>query len=155
MKVNFDGAVFGESNKSGVGVVIRDNNGAVLVSCSEKLTQAYKAEETEILAARKSLMFAHELGFQRIILEGDALGLIQALKSQEQNLSPLGLLVGDVKLYSNHFQKVLYSHVKRNGNSVAHNLAKHAICIPDFQVWMEDIPSLIVSFLYSVLTHLH
>ena len=100
-------------------------------------------------------MFAHELGFQRIILEGDALGLIQALKSQEQNLSPLGLLVGDVKLYSNHFQRVLYSHVKRNGNSVAHNLAKHAICIPDFQVWMEDVPPHIVSFLYLDVTHLH
>ena len=36
VKVNFDGAVFGESNKSGVGVVKRDNNGAVLASCSEK-----------------------------------------------------------------------------------------------------------------------
>ena len=155
VKVNFNGAVFGELNKSGVGVVIRDNNGAVLVSCSEKLTQAYKAEETETLAARKALMFAHELGFQRVILEGDALGLIQALKSQEQNLSPLGSLVEDVKLYSNHFQRVLYSHVKRNGNSVAHNLAKHAICIPDFQVWMEDVSPHIVSFLYSDVTHLH
>ena len=83
VKVNFDGAVFGELNKSGVGVVIRDNNGTILGSCSEKLSQAYKAEETEALAARKALMFAHELGFQRVILEGDALGLIQALKSQE------------------------------------------------------------------------
>ena len=113
VKVNFDGVVFVELNKSGVGVVIRDNSGAVLASCSEKLLQAYKAEETETLAARKALMFAYELGFQRIILEGDALGLIQALKSQEQNLSPLGLLVEDVKLYSNHFQRVLYSHVDR------------------------------------------
>ena len=28
----------------------------------------------------------------------------------------------------------------RNGNSVAHNLAKYALRIPDFQVWMEDVP---------------
>ena len=80
VKVNFDGAIFGELNKLGVGVVIRDNNGTILGSCSEKLSQAYKAEETEALAARKASMFAHELGFQRVILEGDALGLIQALK---------------------------------------------------------------------------
>ena len=51
MKVNFDGAVFGDSNKSGVGVVIRDNNGDVLASFSEKIFQAYKAEETEALVA--------------------------------------------------------------------------------------------------------
>ena len=35
---------------------------------------------------------------------------------------------------SNNFRRLLYSHVKRNVNSVAHNLAKHAIRIPDFQV---------------------
>ena len=111
VKVNFDGAVFGELNMSGVGVVIRDNNGAVLASCSEKMFQAYKAEETEALAARKALMFAHELGFQSVILEGDALGLIQALKSQEQNLSPLGLLVKDENVFANNFSRLLYSHL--------------------------------------------
>ena len=134
VKVNFDGAVFSELNMSGIGVVIRDNNGAVLASCSEKMFQAYKTEETEALAARKALMFAHELGFQSVILEGDALGLIQALKSQEQNVCPLSLLVEDVKVYSNHFRRVLYSHIKRNGNSIAHSLAKHAISILDLQV---------------------
>ena len=36
---------------------------------------------------------------------------------------------------------LLYSHSKRNDNGVAHSLAKNALCIPDFQVWMEDIPS--------------
>ena len=91
-------------------------------------------EETEALAAWKALMFAHELGFQSVILEGDALGLFQALKSQEQNLCPLGLLVEDVKVYLNHFQRVLYSHVKKNDNIVAHSLTKHVIIILDLQV---------------------
>ena len=35
VKINFDEAVFSELNQSGVGVVIRDNNGAMLASCSE------------------------------------------------------------------------------------------------------------------------
>ena len=51
-------------------------------------------------------------------------------------------------MYGTKFRRLLYSHVKRNGNSVAHNLAKHAICIPDFQVWIKDVPSHIVSFLH-------
>ena len=81
--------------------------------------------------------------------------LIQQLKSQDQNLSPWGLLVDDVKVYGTKFRRVLYSHVKRNGNSVAHNLAKHAICISDFQVWMKDVLSHIVPFLHLDVTHLH
>ena len=107
-----------------------------------------------LLAALKALSFAHDLGFQNIVLEGDALNLIQALKAQEQNLLPWGLLVEDVKEYGKKFRRVSYSHVKRNGNSVAHNLAKYALCIPDFQVWMEDVPSHIVQFLQLDVTHL-
>ena len=76
MKINFDGAVFGASNMSGIGVVIRDSNGAVLASCSQKIPQAYKAEEIKVLVALKALSFAFELGFRSAILEGDSLGLI-------------------------------------------------------------------------------
>ena len=84
-----------------------------------------------------------------------ALGLIKALKSQEQNLSPWGLLVEDVKAYGTKFRRLLYSHVKRNDNSVAHDLVKHAIRIPNFQVWKEDVPSHIISFLHLDVSHLH
>ena len=154
VKVNFDAANSEVSRLSGVGVIIRDSSGDVLASCAEKIDQSYKAEDTEAMAALKALTFTHELGFQNVVLEGDALSLIQQLKSQDQNLSPWGLLVDDVKEYGTKFRRVLYSHVKRNGNSVAHNLAKHAICISDFQVWMEDVPSHIVPFLHLDVTHL-
>ena len=63
MKINFDGAVFGASNMFGIGVVIWDSNGAVLASCSQKIPQACKAKEIEVLAALKSLSFVFELGF--------------------------------------------------------------------------------------------
>ena len=100
------------------------------------------------------MTFAHKLGFQNVVLEGDALSLIQALKSQEHNLLLWVLMIEDVKVYGTKFRRLLYSHVKRNGNSVAHNLAKHAICIPDFQVWMEDVLSHIIPFLHLDVTHL-
>ena len=155
VKISFDGAVFSASNMSGIGVVIWDSNGAVLASCSQKIPQAYKAEVIEALAALKALSFAFELGFCSAILEGDSLGLIQALKSEERSLSPTGLLIEDVKIFSNNFVKLMYSHVKRNGNRVTHNLAKNVLCIPDFQVWMEDIPSHIVSILQLDVIELH
>ena len=33
-----------------------------------------------------------------------------------------------------------YSHVKREGNKIAHSLAKYAKHISDFVVWMEGVP---------------
>ena len=127
-------SVFSESNQSRVGVVIRDNNGAVLASCSEKLHQAYKPDKVEALAALKAVTLACDLGFRKAILEGDSLGLIKALKSTEDCLSPTGLLVGDVKLVASSFEELVFSHVKRNGNKVAHSLAKNALRIPNLQV---------------------
>nr|POE45359.1 hypothetical protein CFP56_54640 [Quercus suber] len=94
---------FGAATLLGIGVVIRDSNGAVLASCSEKIPQAYKAEEIEALATLKALSFAFEVGFLSAMLKGDCLGLIQALKSEERNLSPTGLLIEDVKLFANNY----------------------------------------------------
>ena len=122
-------------------MVIRDNNRAVLASCLEKLHQTYKPEEVEALAALKAVTLACDLGFRKAILEGDSLNLIKALKSTEDSLSPIGLLVDDVKWVASSFERLMYSHVKRNGNRVAHSLAKNALRIPNFQVWMEDVSS--------------
>ena len=60
-----------------------------------------------------------------------------------------------MKVLANNFVRLLYSHIKRNGNRVAPSLARNALYIPDFQVWMEDIPSYIVSILQLDVVELH
>ena len=71
---------------------------------------------------------------------GDSLVVIKALSDESVSLAPFGLLVEDVKVLSQCFSQLLYSHTKREGNSVAHSLARYAIDIPNFSVWMEDGP---------------
>ena len=43
----------------------------------------------------------------------------------------------------NLFNELDYSHVKREGNIVAHKLASHAICVSDVVAWMKDVPPLL------------
>ena len=109
----------------------------------------------EALAAMKALSFAFELGSGRANPEGDSLGLIQALKAEEHSLSPTGLLIEDVKMFANNYVRLLYSHIKRNGNKLAHSLAKNALCILDFQICMEDVSSHFVSILQLNVVDLH
>ena len=52
-------------------------------------------------------------------------------------------------MYSQIFEIVLYSHSKREGNSVAHSLARYANSIPDFLVWMVDVPPHIQSLVQA------
>ena len=107
------------------------------------------------MAATSALAFANDLGVTRVILEGDSLVVIKALREEEQLLSPTGLLLEDVRMLSQSFQKLLYSHTKREGNSVAHSLARYASSIPKFFVWMEDVPPCIQSLIQDDLASLH
>ena len=92
------------------------------------------------MAAATALSFAAQLGFHSGILESDSLLLVSALVENHTYLSTDGLLLDDIRFYASFFNQLLYSHVKREGNKVAHRLAKHALCISDFLVWMEDVP---------------
>ena len=139
LKINFDGAVFFESNCSDVGVVIHNHQGLVIASLSQKFSKAFAPLEVKALAATQALEFAVELVIKHAILEGDSLMLILALKNGCVDLSPCGLLLDDVWYRSNFFTQLHYSHVKRKGNKVAHYLAQYVVNVPSFLVWMEDV----------------
>ena len=66
IKANFDGAVFGEEQEAGIGVVLRDSEGQVLAALSEKVRLPATVEVLEMMAARRSALFARELGFSRV-----------------------------------------------------------------------------------------
>ena len=132
VKINFDGAIFSNENKASLGVIIRDSSGLALASCSEILSKAYTSNEVEAIAVANALSFAKDLGFTKAVLKGDSLVVIKALLDEDGYLAPYGLLVEDAKIHSQCFDQLLYSHVKEEGNSVAHCLARYTINIPNF-----------------------
>ena len=60
-----------------------------------------------------------DLGLLDVILEGDSLQVVQALRSMSQNWSPYGQIVDDARsvLYTRSWT---VSHVRREANSAAH-----------------------------------
>ncbi|XP_075651804.1 uncharacterized protein LOC142622240 [Castanea sativa] len=140
-KINFDGATFPKEKKYGIGVVIRDNRGLVIASCSKVVHQMLGCSDIEATAEAWALNFASDVGVRRAVLEGDSMAVITGLREDEKVLVPYGLLLEDAKFFSQQFDELLYFHTKREGNNLAHSLAKYAIGILDFLVWMEDAPS--------------
>lgn len=45
-----------------------------------------------------------------------------------------------MQLFSFEFHSVNVSHVRRQGNKLSHILAKYALIIDDFIVWIEETP---------------
>ena len=54
-------------------------------------------------------------------------------------------MLNEIRSLVNLFYELHYSHIKREGNIVAHKLALHAICVLDVVVWMENVPPLLFS----------
>ena len=133
-KINFDGAIFPMEKKYGIGVVIRDNRGLVIASCSKVVHQVLGVCDVEAMATTWALPFAFDVGVKRTVLEGDSMAVISGLREDGMVLEPYGLLLEDVRILSQQFDELHYSHTKREGNSLAHSLAIYAVGIPDFLV---------------------
>ena len=126
--------------------MVRDNEGLVIAAMATCVLQFLQAIEIEALAANKALEFAQEMGLFDVVLEGDSSLVMAFLNSKNPGLASYGLLLQDTLSLSSVFSKLSYSHTKREGNTVAHNLAKLAVNLPNCVIWMEDVPSNVLSF---------
>jgi ribonuclease HI len=81
----------------GFGAVIRDHSGLV---CAAKCMKIEGIQETvvgEALAALAAVEFSKEEDFQDVILKGDSLQVVQALKEMGPNWRPYGHIVDNAK----------------------------------------------------------
>ena len=68
-----DGAVFKAQKAAGVGVLIWDCRGPVIVALSKKINAPLGPLESEAKAVEARVQFAREIGIHDFIIEGDSL----------------------------------------------------------------------------------
>ena len=123
-KTNFDGAIFEDLGAAGIGAVVRNSSGEVLATLSEIIPLPSSIVALEAIAARRAVLFVRELGFSGTILEGDSREAILAIKKQSFQHPVVGHLVKDIVSSVNMFQYYSFSHTRRQGNVLAHVLAR-------------------------------
>ena len=67
LKVNYDGALFRDSQQAGVGVVVKDASEWVQGALSNRLTLPMTVEDVEALACRTAVVYALELGLEEVV----------------------------------------------------------------------------------------
>ncbi|KAK9999984.1 hypothetical protein SO802_019587 [Lithocarpus litseifolius] len=77
LKVNFDSAIFHNSQTAGIGMVIRDESGKVVGALFERIPLPHTIDVAEALACRRAVSFAKELGIKSMIVEGDSEKVIE------------------------------------------------------------------------------
>ena len=107
------------------------------------------------MACRRAVEFSRDVGFSRLIIEGDCLNVMRALFDPTENRSLLGHIYDDIKFNLRGMQVLSFNWVKRGGNMVAHSLAKHARNLLEDLYWIEDTPPLAVNALYCDSLHIN
>ena len=148
-KLNFDAAVFMGLDRFGVGAVIRNDKGEVMVAMSAKGPKKNCSKEVEMLACRKAIEFAMVAEFFELVIEGDNSNVMHAISSLKADKSFLGNVVGDIQQMICGLHWVNIDSTRRGGNKVAHVLVQHARTIIDDMYWMEYLPPLAMEALYQ------
>ena len=96
-----------------------------------------------------------EVGFSNLVIEGGNSNVMRALSASAVNNSLYGHVVDDIRSYFSGWQFVGLSCVKREGNMVAHFLARFARNIVNALYWMEDEPLLAIDALHYDRLHIN
>ena len=95
-KLNFVAAIFKENDATGMGAIIRNENGEVMVALLAKGPPVTCSEEAEVLAYQCTVEFAMECGFSEMVVEGDNQMVMSALKLRKRLLFGVGHIIQDV-----------------------------------------------------------
>ena len=102
----------------------RDATGGVLFTASRRVRAWWSLEIVE----GKALLFAIKLalrhGYEQVIVESDRQVLVSRLAKTTVIFSEFDDVLEDILFFSSSLISVRWSHVKRDGNHVAHYLAK-------------------------------
>ncbi|KAL5832280.1 hypothetical protein ACOSQ4_017634 [Xanthoceras sorbifolium] len=136
-KLNVDASLKCSESLVGLGAVIRDSNGLFMAGLSRKRFRSVSIEVAEASAILNGLHLAIDSGFTHLLVESDALNVINFLIEKKPPNYEVGLVIVDILAICNSVM-VFFSFVPRCDNSVAHKLARNSFFIDDVSIWLED-----------------
>lgn len=113
--------------------------GTILWAVTRRVKAFWPPEVAEAKAIMFALKTGRKFGVQDIILESDCKLVIDRLSKSAISSMELDTVLGDILYFCTFFRSVIWSHVKRDGNSVAHSLAK-LIPLGVEQIWENHCP---------------
>ncbi|KAK3200721.1 hypothetical protein Dsin_024136 [Dipteronia sinensis] len=84
------------NGRVGLGIIVRDAAGNVLASSAQRVLAGFSIESAEAMAVCKGLLFAEDSGLLPVLVETDALVVVNFIKSGRAPLSDVGLIIDDI-----------------------------------------------------------
>lgn len=126
VKVNWDAFLNVRNGIVGLGCVIRNDDGVIVgAKCCACMIEADPLL-AECMAAYSALNFYKEMGFSKIICEGDSLQVVKAICDPSSHYVKIGHFVEAIGKDAFEFIYCSWFHCCREANVIAHQLAREA-----------------------------
>jgi ribonuclease HI len=127
----------------GVGAVLRDEKGEVILVMAQFLPKVTDPSMVEAVASWKAVQIFGELGYTKVVFEGDSFLIVKSLNQGFPCLKNYGQIIEDTQVVLKSFHFFTVQHVKRGANQAAHMLATLALSQLINYVWRGACPSVI------------
>ncbi|KAK3205554.1 hypothetical protein Dsin_019600 [Dipteronia sinensis] len=87
-KVNINASLDVANHGIGIGLVIRDHQGFVMASSSQRLEVCFSPQIAEAMAIKRGIQFAFDTGLVLVVVESDALSVVKMVNAGRQILLP-------------------------------------------------------------------
>ncbi|KAL5753363.1 hypothetical protein ACOSQ2_023870 [Xanthoceras sorbifolium] len=143
IKINTDAAVDLNNSCFGLGIIVRNEEGLVLLSSSLFLQAGFLPEIAEATAILRGIQLALDAGLHPFVVESDNLNVVNLILAKEPPRSEIGLVISDILNLLVSVDFISISYVPRTVNSVTHDLAKFTLSIFDDRIWIEEVSNCI------------
>ncbi|KAK8554116.1 hypothetical protein V6N13_073030 [Hibiscus sabdariffa] len=131
------------------GAIVRDTNGYIMAASTFPHSYVSDHEMVEVRACEQAVSLARNLGFRRVIFEGDSLNVISKLKNPANDLSDISVILKNIHDQRSSFHSLSFLQVKRNGNEATHLLAKKGRKFTSKRIWIEEAPTCVEATVIS------
>ncbi|KAL4352719.1 hypothetical protein GQ457_06G011920 [Hibiscus cannabinus] len=149
VKINVDGAWVAAMRVAAIGVIARDQHGLMIDGCARRVEGNHTAETIEACAFTEGVRMALRNGWELVIVEGDALGIINSLNEASLDDSVAGTYLTEAWKVAQDKEGLCFHHVNREANQAAHKLAQECIREPIDFSFIDCIPPSILSIVIN------
>ncbi|KAA3469411.1 reverse transcriptase [Gossypium australe] len=140
IKLNFDETFQNDSRTFTTAVLAKNPEGEVVGAKTYLFEDVVDTFVAEVRACERAILFAVEMGFRRLLVEGDSLSVIKKLKTKGEDRSILRPIIQHIRILENSFENASDLFVPRLVNGAAHTLALEKRRRQISGIWVDGVP---------------
>jgi ribonuclease HI len=152
VKLNVDASFFSDSREGATSAILRDYKGRFIAAYTTYLPHIASATMAEAMVMKEGLALALRLGCNSVHAESDSSETIAACNGSESWWSEPAAVYANCIDLSTSIGTVIFSHILREANKVAHELARVGFIDKTNCNWDDEPPDSILSSLLNDVT---